>query len=64
MLDAESGEVIGCVYIYPSKRAGYDVDVRSWVRADRADLDGPVSSAVATWLSSDWPRGTINQQSR
>jgi len=64
VLDAETGEVIGCVYIYPSKRAGYDADVRSWVRADRADLDEPVSSAVATWLSSDWPLGAINQRPR
>ncbi|MFI1199984.1 N-acetyltransferase [Streptomyces sp. NPDC020883] len=29
--------------------------VRSWVRADRAALDGPLHDAVAAWLSSHWP---------
>ena len=32
VLDAASGEVIGCLYLYPPKREGFDVDVRSWVR--------------------------------
>jgi hypothetical protein len=64
VLDAVSDDVIGCVYIYPSRRAGYDVDVRSWVRADRADLDGPLSTAVATWLTAAWPLGRIDRHSR
>ena len=34
-------EVIGCVYIYPSAKDGVEADVRSWVRATRADLDTP-----------------------
>ena len=37
--DLDRATVIGCVYIYPSKRAGYDADVRSWVRAADAGLD-------------------------
>ena len=48
-------DVIGCVYLYPSSRAGYDVTVQSWVRADRADLDGPLATAVADWLATAWP---------
>ncbi|MYT31331.1 MULTISPECIES: hypothetical protein [unclassified Streptomyces] len=57
--------VIGCVYIYPppsgqlERQAEQSVaEVRSWVRADRADraeLDGPLHDAVAAWLSSHWP---------
>jgi hypothetical protein len=34
-----AGDVIGCVYIYPSGRPGHAM-VRSWVREDRAHLDG------------------------
>lgn len=64
VLEAGTDDVIGCVYIYPSKRTGYDVDVRSWVRADHAELDQPLSAAVANWLSTDWPRGTLHQHPR
>jgi hypothetical protein len=38
VLDPESDEVIGCVYIYPTKSELYEVTVQSWVRADQADL--------------------------
>lgn len=55
VLDPASGEVIGCVYLYPARRAGYDVDVRSWVRADRADLDQPLFELVSGWLAERWP---------
>jgi len=55
VLDIETDDVIGCVYIYPSDRADHDADVRSWVRADRAELDGQLASTVASWLDGDWP---------
>jgi len=49
------GEVIGCVYIYPSKKEAVDAEVHSWVRASDADLDPLLWRAVRTWLDSDWP---------
>jgi hypothetical protein len=55
VLDPASGDVIGCVYFYPSRREGYDVDVRSWVRADRAELDKPLYDLVGRWLAESWP---------
>lgn len=51
----DAGRVIGCVYIYPLRSDRRVADVRSWVRADRRDLDGPLHEAVASWLSSSWP---------
>ena len=50
-----SREVIGCVYLYPSRSDQHDVKVQSWVRADRAGLDQPLAAAVAAWIESDWP---------
>lgn len=47
-------DVIGCLYLYPPERDG-DVIVQSWVRADRAELDGPLADAVAAWLAAEWP---------
>lgn len=55
VLDPASGEVIGCVYVYPPRRPGYDVHVRSWVRADRAELDKPLHDSVRRWLGEAWP---------
>jgi hypothetical protein len=47
--------VIGCVYIYPPRRAGYDAEVRSWVRASHAELDESLWRVVSAWLVADWP---------
>ena len=48
--------VVGCVYIYPTKDGAADAaDVRSWVRADRAELDVPLHDAVSAWLAGSWP---------
>jgi hypothetical protein len=49
------GDVIGCVYIYPSRKDPDVTDVRSWVSADRAELDLPLYEAVSAWLAARWP---------
>lgn len=64
VIETASGEVIGCVYIYPSRSDDHVTDVRSWVRADRAELDTPLYEAVTAWLTADWPLGTLNYQPR
>jgi hypothetical protein len=48
-------EVLGCLYIYPAKDGGGDAEVRSWVRGDVAELDGPLRAAVSRWLVERWP---------
>jgi hypothetical protein len=48
-------EVIGCLYIYPAKDRSGAAQVRSWVRADVAELDGPLHAAVSRWLIERWP---------
>ncbi|MFD0269834.1 N-acetyltransferase [Streptomyces sp. NPDC127106] len=53
----DGDDVIGCVYVYPAKEGGSPrpVHVSSWVRADRAALDGPLYEAVSRWLAEVWP---------
>jgi len=55
VLDPATGDVIGCVYIYPDKTGEHDARVRSWVQASRAELDAPLWRAVTDWLADDWP---------
>jgi len=55
VLAPAADDVIGCVYIYPDREGIADARVRSWVRADRAELDLPLRRAVSDWLATDWP---------
>lgn len=64
VLDPATRDVIGCVYLYPSAAEEWDVRVRSWVRADRAELDVPLADAVAGWLTTDWPWERIDRRGR
>lgn len=55
VLDSAGGDVIGCVYIYPTPSPEHHAEVQSWVRASHAELDTPLADAVAQWLAEDWP---------
>jgi hypothetical protein len=57
-------DVIGCVYIYPSKNPQVDADVRSWVRATHAELDVQLWRVVCEWLAADWPFGAVSYAPR
>ena len=54
VLDADTS-VIGCVYIYSDPTGEAPVEVRSWVTADRAELDPVLRQAVDAWLRDRWP---------
>lgn len=64
VLDPASGEVIGCVYIYPAAGEEHDAKVLSWVRASRAELDVPLWEAVSDWLAEEWPFGRLDYAAR
>jgi hypothetical protein len=54
VLDPETSDVIGCVYIYPDGTGPRRASVQSWVRASRAELDLPLYQAVSDWLATSW----------
>jgi hypothetical protein len=71
VLGANTGDVIGCVYIYPA--SGHEpggaegrrcASVRSWVRADCAALDPALHDAVLAWVERDWPFDSIEYAPR
>lgn len=49
--------VIGCVYIYPTRKNGYDAEVYFWRREGGMDspADAKLHAAVKTWLAETWP---------
>ena len=63
VLDA-SDDVVGCVYIYPSRDARYDAQVKSWVRASDAGLDRVLYRCVADWLARVWPFQRVDYAAR
>ncbi len=58
------GDVVGCVYIYPSKAGAHQAQVLSWVRASRAELDVPLWQAVSDWLAAEWPFRNVDYAAR
>jgi hypothetical protein len=72
VLSAGTGDVIGCVYIYPPRgespggaSAGErQAAVSSWVRSDHAALDRVLYHTVLTWLERDWPFQSIEYAPR
>ena len=63
VLDA-GDDVIGCVYIYPSKAAAHDAKVSSWVRHSHAPLDRTLYEAVSAWLTDVWPFERVDYAAR
>lgn len=64
VLAPDAEEVMGCVYIYPSRAERHDADVRSWVRADVAELDAQLHAAVSRWLAGEWPFTAVDYADR
>lgn len=64
VLDPATGDVIGCVYLYPSTSPDADVSVHSWVRESHAELDVPLADAVGTWLAAEWPWDRVERPGR
>lgn len=56
VLEEATGDVIGCVYLYPATDDAHDVKIRSWVRVSHASFDRGVWEAVGAWVASvRWP---------
>ena len=67
VLDPASREVIGCVYLYPPENKAApegQVEAKSWVRADKADLDVELYRLVSDWLAREWPWTDVEYAAR
>jgi hypothetical protein len=56
VMNLDESRCLGCVYIYPSEKEGYDARVVLWVRQSeiKKGLDEKLFSAVKIWLSEEW----------
>ena len=57
MVTLDESKVLGCVYFFPSRKAGYDAEIFMWVRASELakGLDQRLFDVVQSWTASEWP---------
>ena len=48
---------LGCVYINPCRKAGYDAEVSMWVRTSELvnNLDSELYRCIKAWIDEVWP---------
>jgi len=53
----DESRVLGCVYIYPTRKTGYDAEVYLWARQSElaSGLETELASAVQAWMAEEWP---------
>ena len=53
----DESRVLGCVYIYPTRKTGYDAEVYLWARQSElaSGMETELKAAVKTWLKAKWP---------
>jgi hypothetical protein len=57
VVSLDETRVLGCVYIDPTRKAGYDAEIFLWARATKlgTGLDTTLYDVVKQWLKSEWP---------
>ena len=57
VVSLDEARVLGCLYITPTRKRGFDSEVGMWVRASEADtgLDAHLYETVARWIGDAWP---------
>lgn len=53
----DESRVLGCVYINPTRKRGYDAVVSLWARASELEkgLEARLEAAVKGWVAKEWP---------
>lgn len=57
LVSLDESQVLGCVYIYPTYKKGYDAEVYLWARQSElaGGLETELEAAVTSWLAAEWP---------
>lgn len=61
VMNPDESQCLGCLYVYPAGKQGYDAEVILWVRASEAEtgLDDRLYQSVKAWMSEEWPFSSI-----
>jgi len=55
--DLDETQLLGCVYIYPTRKPDYDAEITMWVRQSQVQkgLDEHLFETVVYWIEGCWP---------
>jgi hypothetical protein len=61
VVDPPDSRVLGCVYIEPTRRRGYDAVVYLWARQSElaGGLESRLHTAVRDWIATAWPFDSV-----
>jgi hypothetical protein len=57
VVNLDSTDYLGCVYLYPSGKEDFDMEVYLWVTKEEFEngLDEHLFETVKNWIKKDWP---------
>lgn len=57
VMASDESRCLGCMYIFPSDRRGYDAKVFYWVRSgpDAQARENELAGLIRTWIATCWP---------
>lgn len=57
VVEPDESRVLGCVYIYPPSKRGFDAEVYYWARQSELanGLEEELGQALQIWFESEWP---------
>lgn len=66
VLNPEGNECLGCIYIYPSLKCGFDIATYFWVHARLigTPFEQNFENFLTQWLNSDWPFQNVGYPGR
>jgi hypothetical protein len=62
----DESRALGCVYVVPSRKQGYDAEVYYWARQSELahGLEDRLGTAVKDWIADRWPFGRVGYPGR
>jgi len=57
VVSPDESQVLGCVYIYPTRKPGFDAEAYFWVRDSESSsgLESRLEREISDWLKGQWP---------
>lgn len=55
VMSPDESRLLGCVYVDPPTKQGFDAEAFWWAVPDEAGLEDEVGRAATAWIEAEWP---------
>lgn len=59
VVSLDEARLLGCVYVDPPTKQGFDAEVFWWGRSDEPGLEEEIGAAARAWVEREWPFGRV-----